>query len=527
MAIDFPNSPSTDQEYSVGSTTWVYDGSKWNVKTVVAYSNDSAPVGTLVTFAGTTAPAGWVKADGSSLSTSTYSQLFSVIGYTFGGSGASFSLPNIVGTTGIYIIRYTTTLGTVSTDSLYTAPVGTMMQWPITSSYPTGWLRSDGSAVSRTTYADLFALLSTTYGDGTTTPVGGGATFSAGAGFNLPNLTQPGAGAPVYLIKATLSGGQQPSTISHAASHVRTGSDVIDGDRVQIDYVPSYYTRNSSASGAGATTDLTAHLAGIDTKFGTGVIASGGTETTYTDYTGATYKVHSFTSTGNTNFVVTTGGIISVLVVAGGGGGGFDVGGGGGAGGFIYRNSFTITPQTYVVTVGAGGAGATSATTSAANDGGNSVFSSLTATGGGAGGSYSGTAGRNGGSGGGGVGYSAGFSAPGSGTYGQGFSGGASQISAPSTSGNLTASGGGGAGGPGAPGTWWLAGYAHGGSGRYCDITGTDVLYASGGRGAQDTWTGMATSVTNSGNGGDGQGIGGSNGIAGAAGIVIVRYRIS
>lgn len=42
---------------------------------------------------------------------------------------------------------------------------------------PTGWLLADGSAVSRTTYARLFAAIGTTYGvgDGTTT-------------FNLPDL---------------------------------------------------------------------------------------------------------------------------------------------------------------------------------------------------------------------------------------------------------------------------------------------------------------------------------------------------
>jgi len=45
------------------------------------------------------------------------------------------------------------------------------------SSAPTGWLLCDGTAVSRSTYADLFAVVSTTYGsgDGSTT-------------FNLPNL---------------------------------------------------------------------------------------------------------------------------------------------------------------------------------------------------------------------------------------------------------------------------------------------------------------------------------------------------
>lgn len=51
---------------------------------------------------------------------------------------------------------------------------------------PTGWLLCDGSAVSRTTYSVLFALIGTMYGagDGTTT-------------FNLPNLS----GTINYIIK--------------------------------------------------------------------------------------------------------------------------------------------------------------------------------------------------------------------------------------------------------------------------------------------------------------------------------------
>jgi microcystin-dependent protein len=53
---------------------------------------------------------------------------------------------------------------------------GAMVMWGIASA-PTGWLLCDGSAVSRSTYAALFAILSTTYG------VGDGSTT-----FNLPDL---------------------------------------------------------------------------------------------------------------------------------------------------------------------------------------------------------------------------------------------------------------------------------------------------------------------------------------------------
>lgn len=55
-------------------------------------------------------------------------------------------------------------------------PVGVVQAFA-GSTTPDGWLLCDGSAVSRTTYADLFAVIGTTYGtgDGSTT-------------FNLPNL---------------------------------------------------------------------------------------------------------------------------------------------------------------------------------------------------------------------------------------------------------------------------------------------------------------------------------------------------
>lgn len=39
MAIDFPNSPSTNDTYTVGSKTWTYDGEKW----VLTYDYGYAP----------------------------------------------------------------------------------------------------------------------------------------------------------------------------------------------------------------------------------------------------------------------------------------------------------------------------------------------------------------------------------------------------------------------------------------------------------------------------------------------------
>lgn len=56
------------------------------------------------------------------------------------------------------------------------APIGSVMAYAAATA-PTDWLLCDGSAVSRTTYSSLFALINTTYG------VGDGSTT-----FNLPNM---------------------------------------------------------------------------------------------------------------------------------------------------------------------------------------------------------------------------------------------------------------------------------------------------------------------------------------------------
>jgi microcystin-dependent protein len=71
---------------------------------------DTNPVGTLLDYAGSTAPSGYLMCDGRSLSTAgTYAALFAVIGYAYGGSGASFNIPDFRGR----FARYEDNMGTV------------------------------------------------------------------------------------------------------------------------------------------------------------------------------------------------------------------------------------------------------------------------------------------------------------------------------------------------------------------------------------------------------------------------------
>lgn len=62
-----------------------------------AYPTYVHPAGAISQFAGSSAPSGWLLCDGASVSTTTYASLFAVVGYTYGGSGSSFNLPNLKG----------------------------------------------------------------------------------------------------------------------------------------------------------------------------------------------------------------------------------------------------------------------------------------------------------------------------------------------------------------------------------------------------------------------------------------------
>ena len=124
------------------------------------------------------------------------------------------------------------------------------------------------------------------------------------------------------------------------------------------------------------------------TGYAQGIIGTGGQTINYTDHG----IVHIFTTTGSHTFTPAFTGNVQVMVVGGGGAGGYDWSGGGGAGGVIFNRSFPVSAGSgYNVTVGAegrGGNGGGGSPTIAGQNGGNSVFSTITAQGGGGGGSW-------------------------------------------------------------------------------------------------------------------------------------------
>ena len=248
---------------------------------------------------------------------------------------------------------------------------------------------------------------------------------------------------------------------------------------------------------------------------------------------------------------------VDYLVVAGGGASNSHNGGGGGAGGLrtsygstsgggaSAESSLSITALTnYTVTVGSGGTQDDAYAPTSANDGNDSVFSTITSIGGGAGGtrtSDASGAARDGGSGGGGGSYSSGGYLAGSGTSGQGYNG-ANGVDG----GNYQ---GGGGGGASAAGT-----VPNGGAGLSVNIlnatnsatasigevSGSNVYYAGGGgAGANSSpgsggigggangvaGTAMNNGAASTGGGGGGGALNGTvSGGNGGSGVVILRY---
>ena len=74
------------------------DGNTWKEITIKAL--DSMPIGCIILFAGSTIPTGWLKCEGQSLLRTEYSELFGVIGTTYGYGSSNtetFQVPNYKG----------------------------------------------------------------------------------------------------------------------------------------------------------------------------------------------------------------------------------------------------------------------------------------------------------------------------------------------------------------------------------------------------------------------------------------------
>ena len=90
-----------------------------------------AMVGEIRLWAGSSIPQGWLKCEGQSLSTTTYSALYAVIGTTYGGYSGYFYLPNFKGRVPVGVgyatsSAYTYSLGSKGGEEKHTLTINEM-----------------------------------------------------------------------------------------------------------------------------------------------------------------------------------------------------------------------------------------------------------------------------------------------------------------------------------------------------------------------------------------------------------------
>jgi microcystin-dependent protein len=165
----------------------------------------------------------------------------------------------------IFTLLFTaiTNMITNAISAMITVPTGTILSLAQATT-PTGYLLCDGSAVSRTTYSNLFAAIGTTYGagNGTTT-------------FNLPDLRG------VFIRGLDLSKGYDPSRaigtyqVDGFGSHIHSitdpthahaplaGSNFITSPGNWNGSTGSYGNYNGGTTTASASTGITINSTGI------------------------------------------------------------------------------------------------------------------------------------------------------------------------------------------------------------------------------------------------------------------------
>jgi microcystin-dependent protein len=131
---------------------------------------------------------------------------------TFTGSAAFSGVPTApTASAGTNTTQIATT-AFVTAASAATVPAGFLSMWP-TATAPSGYLLCNGAAVSRTTYAGLFAVIGITFGAGDTTTT-----------FNLPDYRdRMPIGAGTTYAAASTGGSKDAIVVSH--THAATVTD--------------------------------------------------------------------------------------------------------------------------------------------------------------------------------------------------------------------------------------------------------------------------------------------------------------
>jgi microcystin-dependent protein len=210
--------------------------------------------------------------------------------------------------------------------SVYTAsvPIGTVLMWAGTSvNLPDGFLVCDGTAVSRTTYADLYTIQGNTFGtgDGSTTfnlpdirdrfTVGVGSAYSQNAkgGATTNNLTH------THTVNShNHSIGQHYHTVDshrhYTGSHNHNNGDL----KAEIVRTSQYQMYLSQSGSYGWNSNILINLYNSSANAtamssGVNVIGyTGSSDAGYSDYQAPNTNTAGVTSTGNSSLTTNNGG---------------------------------------------------------------------------------------------------------------------------------------------------------------------------------------------------------------------------
>jgi microcystin-dependent protein len=94
---DYYNKTQVDTALTALNTNLSSDIDDVDEKATEALERSGLPVGSVAYFAGNAVPSGWLKCNGAQISTIGYPSLFAAIGYTYGGQGNFFRLPDLRG----------------------------------------------------------------------------------------------------------------------------------------------------------------------------------------------------------------------------------------------------------------------------------------------------------------------------------------------------------------------------------------------------------------------------------------------
>lgn len=209
-----------------------------------------------------------------------------------------------VATTGVAVTGTLSATGVASQAGIpLMLPVGVTFPYA-GGTAPTGYLLCYGQAVSRTTYAALFAVISTTYG------VGDGSTT-----FNLPDLRGR------VIAGVDTMGGSPASRLTDATSNFGDTLGEVGGAQTHTlvtANLPPYTPAGTNASGAATFTYSAASFAsGANAVHGTSITGSGGSTTITTTFTQPTFTGTAQGGTSKPASIVQPTMVLNYIIFAG------------------------------------------------------------------------------------------------------------------------------------------------------------------------------------------------------------------